>query len=113
MKGILVKSNGEIREAEFLSAIAVTEKIGCVPQRTPILDDYMMVHGNNAKLPVNRIAGSILGTTVYGDAVIARNAHRAPGVRMISLDDMDVQQLALVLADAEEELKEKAALACG
>jgi hypothetical protein len=113
LKGILVKADGEIREAEFLSAMAVAEKVGCVPQRTSIADGYMMVHNHNTKLPLNRIAGSILDITVYGDAVIVRNAHRAPGVRMVSLDDMDVQQLALVLADAEEESKEKAALQCG
>lgn len=113
MKGILVKADGKILEAEFLSSAAVAEKAGGNPQRAPILDGYLMVCNYNSNRPMNRIASHVLGTTVYGDAVIARNGHRTPGVRMISLDDMDVQQLALVLADAEEELKEKAALACG
>lgn len=109
MKGILVKTTGEIREAEFASARAVAEKAGGAPQRVPILDDYIMVCEYNAKRPVNRTASHILGAVIYGDAVIVRNASRAPSVRMTSLDDLDVQQLALILDDVQQDLEKKEA----
>lgn len=128
MKGILVKTTGEIREAEFGEPMfktvgkAVGGHIEHVRPRG-LEDPYCMVvneEGRLRGLPVNPIGSYLYGTydhgePIVGDIVIMKEGFTDGEPDIVGLDDLDVQQLALLLDDVMQGLdaKEKAALQCG
>ena len=129
MKGILVKTSGEIRGMDFdeplykTIGVAVGGHIEHVKPRR-LEQPYCMIvneEGLLDRLPYNEVASylyetDIHGQPIVGDVVIMKDGRRDGERDIIGLDDEDCIRLVMILDDVMQELGdgiEKAALQCG
>ena len=118
MKGILVKTTGEIQEIEVgtLPWEAISILLGkniAVMQTDRLEDPYCLISNIDFALkgaPENAIGCYLAEEEVYGNAVILKSNESDGESEFIGLDDDDVIELAFILDDVMQELEKKEAV---
>ena len=124
MKGILVKTTGEIREVELKKPLyySLRKTIGGTAKRTyapsKLEDPFCMLVDSETcckTLPANPIGNYLylpIGDNrklVEGDVIIMKDVMTSHGLDIGGLDDHDIEELALLLDDVMQELEKKEA----